>query len=184
MAINFPSSVSTIPILFSLMMGVWHRAYFPKGTIGRPVAFSYPTNRRPFFLISLRYNIECFENGLYAAPGKIYVANEIYCFQTVGDCSFQSFFSGIRSIDDSAFMSYYQGLYGNGVSGWIREDTHPTGPQPVRELCELHVVEVQKQRIAQHRRGAGKGRICPIRIGQSPLLENEYGFRSVLVEYA
>ena len=91
---------------------------------------------------------------------------------------------GIRSIDDSAFMSYYQGLYGNGVSGWIREDTHPTGPQPVRELCELHVVEVQKQRIAQHRRGAGKGRICPIRIGQSPLLENEYGFRSVLVEYA
>jgi hypothetical protein len=39
------------------MMGVWHRAYFPKGTIGRPVAFSYPTNRRPFFLISLRYNI-------------------------------------------------------------------------------------------------------------------------------
>ena len=67
---------------------------------------------------------------------------------------------------------------------WIREDTHPTGPQPVRELCELHVVEVQKQRIAQHRRGAGKGRICPIRIGQSPLLENEYGFRSVLVEYA
>ena len=57
MAINFPSSVSTIPILFSLMMGVWHRAYFPKGTIGRPVAFSYPTNCRPFFLISLRYNI-------------------------------------------------------------------------------------------------------------------------------
>lgn len=171
------------------MMGVWHRAYFPKGTIGRPVAFSYPTNCRPFFLIPLRYNIgRGISNVLRTAcmlpPGKIYVANEIYCFQTVGDCSFQPFFSGIRSIDDSAFMSYYQGLYGNGVSGWIREDTHPTGPQPVRELCELHVVEVQKQQIAQHRRGAWKGRICPIRIGQSPLLEDEYGLRSVLVEYA